>query len=96
MAKLKLTTVLTLLSRLADKGFVEVYKDGRINCYRPLVEEETYKQQAAVAFLATVYHNDSRQLLNALWSGGSLSADEVNELLAMIEATKKDDKHNGG
>ena len=36
------TTLLTVLSRLADKGFVRIEKTGRSAEYRPLVAKEDY------------------------------------------------------
>ena len=35
--KLSATTVLSFLSRLQEKGFLEVERDGKTNRYRPLV-----------------------------------------------------------
>ena len=96
LSELKLTTVLTLISRLAAKGFLETRKGGRVNYYRPLVDEEVYKQQAAADFVATVYHNDSCGLLCALWDGGTLSGEDVEELRKMIEQWKPGDKDEKG
>lgn len=36
------TTILSFLSRLEEKGFVRIEKEGRNNCYAPLVEEKDY------------------------------------------------------
>ena len=33
------TTILTLLTRLCDKGFLSLRKDGRTNLYEPLITE---------------------------------------------------------
>ena len=38
----KMTSVLTFLSRLCDKGFLSCTKEGRQNLYTPLVSEEDY------------------------------------------------------
>ena len=47
----KMTSVLTFLSRLCDKGFLSCTKEGRQNLYTPLVSEEDYRQHESVGFL---------------------------------------------
>ena len=47
----KMTSVLTFLSRLCDKGFLSCTKEGRQNLYTPLVSEEDYRQSESVGFL---------------------------------------------
>lgn len=81
---LKLTTVLTLISRLASRGYVGIEKIGRSNCYHSLVSEENYKSGAAADFVATVYKNNSKGLLSALWNNGILSEEDIAELTQMI------------
>ena len=41
----KMTSVLTFLSRLCDKGFLSCTKEGRQNLYTPLVSEKDYRQR---------------------------------------------------
>ena len=55
------TTILTFLTRLCEKGFLQAEKQGRTNYYVPMVTEREY--------LAT----ESRSFLNRLY-GGSLKA----------------------
>ena len=47
----KMTSVLTFLSRLTDKGFLSCTKEGRQNLYTPLVSEEDYRQRESVGFI---------------------------------------------
>lgn len=95
LAKLKLTTVLTLLTRLIGKEFLCSVKRGRVHYYRPLVSEEQYKQAAAADFLSVMYRNDSGRLLNALWSGGALSSDDIRELREILELAEREGENNG-
>ena len=55
------TTLLTLLSRLAGKGFVRVEKQGRSSVYTPLVSREDYQAQQSKRFVDRLF-------------GGSMSA----------------------
>ena len=41
------TTLLTLLSKLVEKGYLSVERQGRHNLYRPLVSEADYRRWAA-------------------------------------------------
>ena len=47
----KMTSVLTFLSRLTDKGFLSCTKEGRQNLYTPLISEEDYRQRESVGFI---------------------------------------------
>lgn len=88
---LKLTTVLTLISRLVAKGCIKAQKTGRANYYIPLIDETQYKQAAAADFVATVYNNDTKGLISALLGGARLTKKDIDDLKKMIEETKDDD-----
>ena len=47
----KMTSVLTFLTRLCDKGFLSCTKEGRQNLYTPLVSESDYRQRESVGFV---------------------------------------------
>lgn len=94
LAKLKLTTVLTLLTRLMNKGFLSSEKRGRVHYYRSLVSECDYKQAAAAEFLSVVYRNRSGSLLSALWSGGVLSAEDIRELKDLLDRAEQEGQHH--
>ena len=49
------TTLLTLLSRLAEKGFVKVEKQGRSSVYTPLVAREDYQAKQSRRFLDRLF-----------------------------------------
>ncbi|MBQ8397770.1 MAG: BlaI/MecI/CopY family transcriptional regulator [Clostridia bacterium] len=92
LARLKLTTVLTLITRLAGRGFLAIEKRGRANCYTPLVSEADYKAQAAAEFIASVYESRPGNLLSALVNGGLLSDEEIEELRAVLAQEAKGDR----
>ena len=89
LSRLKLTTVLTLITRLAGRGFLTIEKRGRANCYTPLVSEADYKAQAAAEFIATVYESKPGDLLSALLGGGLLSEEEIAQLRTVLEREAK-------
>lgn len=85
LGALKLTTVLTLVTRLQNRGYLAAEKRGRANCYTPLVAEADYKAQAAAEFIATVYGSRPTGLISALVQGGMLSDEDLGELQALLE-----------
>ncbi|MCI8388415.1 MAG: BlaI/MecI/CopY family transcriptional regulator [Clostridiales bacterium] len=77
---LALTTVLTLITRLQTKGFIKLEKHGRANCAIVIADEDEYKRKAAADFVATVYKNNTKGLISALYSDGILSEDDIADL----------------
>ena len=55
--RLKLTTVLTLITRLQNKGFINTEKLGRSNCYTPKISSADYRKFAYGDFVEKVYRN---------------------------------------
>ncbi len=49
--KLASTTILSLLTRLENKNFVEVTKQGKMNLYTPLVSQSDIRHMKARVFL---------------------------------------------
>lgn len=81
---LALTTLLTLLTRLAEKGFLEVRKQGRGNCYTPLISRETYLASQSRRFLDQLCGGSLRTFANALCDSGLTNA-ELEELRELLE-----------
>ena len=85
---LALTTVLTLISRLQTKGFITLEKHGRANCAIVIADEDVYKRKAAADFVKTVYKNNTKGLISALYSDGILSEEDIADLRRDIEESK--------
>ncbi|MCM1283631.1 MAG: BlaI/MecI/CopY family transcriptional regulator [Muribaculaceae bacterium] len=74
------TTVLSFLERLEEKGFVRVEKEGRSNCYIPLVKEEDYLKQESGSILKRLYGSSVKKFVAALYDGDGLSKEQIDEL----------------
>ena len=72
--RLKLTTVLTLITRLQTKGFIKTEKLGRSNCYTPKISSADYRKFAYGDFVEKVYRNDRMDLFSALVNDDAISA----------------------
>ncbi len=89
LARWKLTTVLTLMNRLAEKDFVSVRKLGRANCYASLVSRGDYECRAAKDFVERVCRGSASGVLSALLGGGTIGADEIAELRAVLDEMER-------
>lgn len=76
----KKNTVLTLLSRLMDKGFLTIRKIGRRNEYSALVCEEDYLAAQTKNFLAKVYEGDVTELISTLVHQDMISPDDFDTI----------------
>ncbi|HJA25494.1 MAG TPA: BlaI/MecI/CopY family transcriptional regulator [Candidatus Fournierella excrementigallinarum] len=79
-----LTTLLTVLTRLADKGFIRIEKQGRSARYIPLVRREEYLAQQSRRFLDKLCGGSLPAFAAALCDSG-LSRQELAELRRLLE-----------
>lgn len=86
----KANTILTLLSRLAERGMLTVCKRGRLNEYTALVSQEDYRETQAKLLVDRVFGGDTKHLISALVKQEYLSEDDYNELREFWE--KEGDK----
>lgn len=84
--KLSKTTILSFLSRLEEKGFVRVEKEGRNNCYLPLVKEKDYLNQESGSILQRLYGSSVKNFVASLYDGNSLSQDQIQELKDYLDS----------
>lgn len=84
----KKNTVLTLLSRLADKGYVKVKKIGRRNEYVALVTEAEYQKVQTSDFVTKIYRGNVKHLVASLLQQDILSAEELREIEQYWEEKK--------
>ena len=78
------TTLLTLLSRLAEKGFLAIEKEGRRSRYIPRVSREAYLAAQGRTFFQKLCGGDLSAFASAL-CGSGLSRKELDELRELLE-----------
>ena len=76
----KLTSVLTFLSRLTEKGFVSLRKEGKTNRYTARVTEAEYQKSESVSFVQRLFAGSVKDLVASLAEAGSMSDADVAEL----------------
>jgi len=82
-------TLIVLLSRLVNKGFLSAKKTGRRNEYTPLVSEAEYQTAQTKHFLDKVYEGDAKGLVSHLILGDLLTDQEYGELKKLLERGKE-------
>lgn len=81
----RLPTLLKLLSRLEERGFVAREKEGRSNLYRPLVREADYLAAETQTFLARLHAGSLPGLVAALVDNKVVSERDLKELEALLK-----------
>ena len=82
-------TLIVLLSRLMNKGFLSARKIGRRNEYTTLVSETEYQTAQTKNLLEKVYEGSAKGLVSNLIMGDLLSDEEYDELKKMLEKGKE-------
>jgi len=80
-----ITTILTLLSRLVDRGFLSTRKEGRVNIYKAIMPEADYVKSESKSFLERLHGNSLTSLVAALYDGKAISQADLDELKEFIE-----------
>ena len=78
------TTLLTLLTRLSEKGFIRIEKEGRSARYYPLVSRQDYLAQQSRRFLDKLCGGSLPTFAAALCDSG-LTKEEIEELRDLLE-----------
>ena len=79
------TTLLTVLTRLSEKGFVEIRKEGRSARYIPVVAKQDYLAQQSRRFVEKVCKGSLPAFAAALCDSG-LTKDELAQLRELLGA----------
>ena len=78
------TTLLTLLTRLGEKGFLSIEKNGRRSYYTPRISQEEYLAQQSKSFVEKLCGGSMSTFATALCNSG-LTKEELAELRDMLE-----------
>lgn len=88
----KVTSVLTFLSRLAEKGFVSVEREGRGNIYTAKIRESDYLQSESRCFLEKLYGNSLTAFVSSLYDSKSINSEDLAELKKFLDEAGEDKK----
>jgi len=82
-----ITTLLTFLSRLAEKGFIKIEKMGNANIYSALVNRHDYLCNESSDFIKKICGGSMSAFASALCDSG-ISKEELLELKKYLEEIK--------
>ena len=78
-------TVITLLSRLVDKGFLSCQKRGKSNWYHPLVSEKDYKAAEGRGLIDRLYGSSFTGMVASLCDGRAIDEDDLAQLRQYLD-----------
>lgn len=85
----KKNTVITLLSRLVEKGLLTTNKIGRRNEYSALVSEQDYLAAQTKTFLDKMYEGNAKGLVVTLMQQEYLTSDDYEDLRKFWDGGKE-------
>lgn len=81
-------TLLTVLARLTEKGFLESVRKGRERQYTAIISEDEYLEVETSDFLKRYSGHSMGGLVKTLFSSNSLSDNELDELRSLLNQNK--------
>lgn len=81
-------TLLTMLARLTEKGFLSSERVGRERCYRPIISEKDYLKIETGSFLQRYAGNPLGKLVKTLYAEGEMTQDDLDELRQWLAERK--------
>lgn len=83
------TTVASTVKNLEKKGYIQGRLFGNTYVYKPVITEEEYKKKFMGNVVKDYFSNSYKELVNFFVDQKKLSAQELKEIVKMIEGGKK-------
>lgn len=83
-----MTTLLTFLKRLTEKGIVRTEKRGKLLYFTPLLSRETYTQQMMTEVKDTFFGGSLNSLVSFFVRHEHLNSSQIDELIDIIRQKK--------
>ena len=87
-----LSTVMTSLSRLCEKGFIKCDRATGNNLYSPLIFEQDYKSKENKSFLEKMYGNSFQSLVASFYSNKVIDKTDLSELRNFLNELEEKEK----
>lgn len=89
--KWQLSTLMTSLARLADKGFVSCDRSTGSNLYTSLISENEYKAGTSRHFLEKLYNNSLQNMITTLYNSKDIKSEDIDELRRFLDELEDED-----
>lgn len=74
------TSILTYLSRLQSRGFIEITREGKNNIFTPVISEQEYVKEEGKKIINQMYRGSVKNFVCALYDGGGINKKDLDEL----------------
>jgi len=81
-------TVLTMLIRLIEKGFLKSQRMGRERNYSPLISQQEYMDIETVDFVSRYSGNSVGNLVKTMHEARNMSTEEIKELINWLKGCR--------
>ena len=86
----QLSTLMTSLKRLGDKGFIQCDRSTGNNLYTSIIPESEYKAGASKHFLEKLYNNSIRNMIATLYSNREIQNSDIEELRNFLDELEEE------
>ena len=86
------TTVLTVLRRLEEKGYVTHEEEGRAHRYLPAIERQAARESALDRLVSRLFHGSPEMLLTHLVSSRKLTPEQRRKLRELVDPTPDEEE----
>ncbi len=88
------TTVMTVLKKLAEKGYLTYHKEGRSYVYEPAQQPDEVQHSLLRRLMEKVFHGSPSALVQTLVQREDLSDAERREILDIIDALEASEENH--
>jgi len=85
----KIQTVVSLMLRLTERGYLRSEKHGKERTYFPLVKKEDYLKFETGNFMRQFHDNSFLNLVTTLYDDESLSNQDIDELFNWVKERRE-------
>ncbi len=85
----KAPTVLTLMRRLVERGFLRTEKNGKERLYYPLIDKDEYLKLETDEFMKQYHKNSFLSFVNTLYNTEQPTEEELDALLKWAEERRE-------
>lgn len=88
--KWQLSTLMTSLKRLSDKGFASCDRSTGNNLYTFLISENEYKTNESKNFLKKLYNNSIQNMVATLYNNKAVKSSDIKELRDFLDKLEEE------
>ena len=89
--KWALSSLMSSLAKLCEKGFVSCDRTYRLNLYTPLIAEDEYKAQEGQTLLTKMYDSSLHNFVTTLYNKNMIDNSDINELRQFLDKLDKEE-----